>query len=60
MNIKQRIKSLLTKKSRGDGELITNAFTIFIIAVMLIFFIGLYNDMKFKDNNGNDKYFRCQ
>ena len=50
MNIKQRIKSLLTKKYRGDGELITNAFTIFIIAVMLIFFIGLYNDMKFKDN----------
>lgn len=48
--IKNKIKSLLTKKQRGDGELITSAFTFFIIAILLMFFIGLYTDMKFKDN----------
>ena len=48
--IKNKIKSLLTNKQRGDGELITNAFTFFVISILLMFFIGLYSDMKFKDN----------
>ena len=48
--MKKRLKSIILSKQRGDGELITNAFTLFIIAVMLMFFLCLYTDMKWKDN----------
>lgn len=45
-----KLKKILTSKQRGDGELITNAFTVFVLMVMIIFFIDAYSDLKMKDN----------
>lgn len=45
-----RIKKILTSKHKGNGEFVTNALTVMVLFIMMLFFVDSYTDMKIKDN----------
>ena len=51
--MKNKIKRIFLRKQRGDGELFTNALTVMVLIIMMIFFVDSYIDMKTKDNLDN-------
>lgn len=48
--MKDMLRKLLTKKSRGDGEIFTNMITISIICIILVFFLDFYSDISYKNS----------
>ena len=48
--MKTKALKILTSKQKGNGELLTNIFTVFVLMVMIIFFVDAYSDLKMKDN----------